>query len=64
MPGSLVYRWRLHCAMKEKVGIEIKNLRVTNVEEEQRKEPKIKSKEVMQLYKRRLMFIKYQKEEE
>ncbi len=26
--------------MKEKVGIEIKNLRVTNVEEGQRREPK------------------------
>jgi len=33
-----------------------KNLRVTNVEKEEGKEPKIKSKEVMQLYKRRLMF--------
>jgi len=33
-----------------------KNLRVTNVEKEKGKEPKIKSKEVMQLYKRRLMF--------
>jgi len=28
--------------MKEKVGIEIKNLRVTNAEEEQRKRSKIK----------------------
>jgi len=38
-----------------------KNLRVTNVEKEEGKEPKIKSKEVMQLRKR--MVIKYQKEE-
>jgi len=30
--------------MKKKVGIEIKNLRVTNVEEEQRREPEIKSR--------------------
>jgi len=30
--------------MKEKVGIEITNLRVTNAEEEQRKKPEIKSR--------------------
>lgn len=48
--------------MKEEIGMRVKNLRVTNVEEEQRKEPKIKSKEVMQLRKR--MVIKYQREEE
>jgi len=30
--------------MKEEIGMRVKNLRVTNVEEEQRKEPEIKSR--------------------
>ena len=45
--------------MKEKIGIEIKNPRAINLGG--RKRVKNQIKEVMQLCKRMLMFIKYQK---